>query len=93
MRFEYNNNLLCESRNMNVPKIDMTATGQRIRLLCAERCIRAEEIKDALNLSSTYIVLRWQRGQSIPDIQHLVGLAALLNVSLDDIICCKEVVA
>lgn len=93
MRYENSSSPFCWGGSMKLPEIDVAATGQRICQLCAERCISAEEIRDALRLSSIYVVIKWQLGQSVPDIHHLVRLAAYLNVPIDDIICCREVVA
>lgn len=69
-----------------MPGIDMTATGQRIRQM---RCASGMTIKDVQNACggiSATAVCKWQNGQAVPAIDHLVILAAIWKVRIDDLI-------
>lgn len=71
--------------------VDAEATGQRIRVLMAERNITVLDIKKRLNLSVSYGVYKWLYGMSLPKIDHLVVLADMFGVTMDDIVVTKRI--
>jgi transcriptional regulator with XRE-family HTH domain len=71
--------------------VDAEATGQRIRVLMAERNITVLDIKKRLNLSVPYGVYKWLYGMSLPKIDHLVILADMFGVTMDDIVVTKRI--
>ena len=71
--------------------VDAEATGQRIRVLMAERNITVLDIQKKLNLSVSYSVYKWLYGMSLPKIDHLVILADMFGVTMDDIVVTKRI--
>ena len=71
--------------------VDAEATGQRIRMLMVERNITVLDIKKRLNLSVSYGVYKWLYGMSLPKIDHLVVLADMFGVTMDDIVVTKRI--
>ena len=73
-----------------IPVIDMTATGQNIIRLRKQAGVSVRMIQDALGFSTPQAVYKWQNGTAMPTIDNLVALAAILNVTIDKIIVCRE---
>ena len=71
--------------------VDAEATGQRIRALMVERNITVSDIQKRLNLSVSYGVYKWLYGMSLPKIDHLVILADMFGVTMDDIVVTKRI--
>lgn len=66
--------------------IDVPATGERIAELMALNKISSSEIADVMGFTSATAVNRWKKGASCPSIDHLVMLASLFGVKVDDVI-------
>lgn len=71
--------------------VDAEATGQRIRVLMVERNITVSDIQKRLNLSVSYGVYKWLYGMNLPKIDHLVILADMFGVTMDDIVVTKRI--
>ena len=56
-----------------------------------ERNITVSDIQKRLNLSVSYGVYKWLYGMSLPKIDHLVILADMFGVTMDDIIVAKRI--
>ena len=69
-----------------LPTVDMKATGTQINTLRKRAGLSVKDIQANLGLGSTQAIYKWMAGQSLPSIDNLVILSALLHVSLDDII-------
>ena len=70
---------------MKLRQINIVKTGERIQQLRKERGLTVRQITDALGLiPQTYY--KWARGDSIPSIDSLIGLADIFRVKVDDII-------
>ena len=70
---------------MNIPTIDMVKTGANITTLRKKSGVTVKNIEDTLGVSKTAIC-KWQRGETMPSIDNLVGLAAMLGVTLNEIV-------
>ena len=68
--------------------IDKGLTCMRIRELCYEKNITVQMICDYMNLSKQ-TVYSWLSGKKIPSLDHLIELADILNVSVDDLLVTK----
>lgn len=71
--------------------VDVEGTGKRIKALMVERNISAIDIQKRLNLSVPYGVYKWLYGMSLPKIDHLVILADMFGVTMDDIVATKRI--
>lgn len=71
---------------MNIPTINLTATGQNINRKRLEAGIEVKDIQEACGFSSPNAVYKWIHGQNLPTIDNIIILASLLNVSINDIL-------
>lgn len=71
---------------MNLPSIDMTATGQNIRRLRRQAGLSVKDLQDIFGFATPQAIYKWQQGTALPAIDNLVALAAILRVSLDEIL-------
>ena len=69
-----------------IPVIDMTKTGQNIVILRKRTGLSVRDLQDAFGFGTPQAIYKWQQGLALPTIDNLVALAALLGVTIDDII-------
>ena len=69
-----------------IPAIDMAKTGQNIVVLRKQAGLSVKDLQDAFGFATPQAIYKWQQGLALPTIDNLVVLAALLGVSIDDII-------
>lgn len=68
------------------PSIDMVKFGAKLKEVCDERKVTANDLKEYLNLSSIQAVYLWFRGQRLPNIDNLYAISRFLGVRMDDLI-------
>ncbi len=73
---------------MNKPfrVIDPIATGANIIRLRKERGLTVRDLQTYFGFEEPQAIYKWQRGQSLPTVDNLYALGALLEVPLDDIL-------
>ena len=71
---------------MKVPVIDLTATGQNIKNLRVAAGISVRDLQMILGFTNPQAIYKWQNGDSLPSIDNLVILAAVLGVTVDEIL-------
>ena len=71
---------------MNLPTIDMTATGQNIRRLRKTAGLSVKDLQDIFGFATPQAIYKWQQGVALPTIDNLVVLAAVLKTRLDEIL-------
>ena len=71
---------------ITIPAIDMAKTGQNIVVLRKQAGLSVKDLQDAFGFATPQAIYKWQQGLALPTIDNLVVLAALLGVSIDDII-------
>ena len=73
---------------MNKPfrVIDPVATGANIVRLRKERGLTVRDLQAYFGFEEPQAVYKWQRGQSLPTVDNLYALSALLEVSMDEIL-------
>ena len=69
-----------------IPVIDMTKTRQNIVILRKRAGLSVRDLQDAFGFGTPQAIYKWQQGLALPTIDNLVALAALLGVTIDDII-------
>ena len=69
-----------------IPVIDMTKTGQNIIILRKKAGLSVKDLQDAFGFGTPQAIYKWQQGLALPTIDNLVVLAALLGVTIDDIL-------
>lgn len=69
-----------------IPAIDMAKTGQNIVMLRKRAGLTVRDLQDAFGFGTPQAIYKWQQGLALPTIDNLVVLAALLGVTIDDIL-------
>lgn len=73
-----------------MPIIDMTRTGQNIMILRKKAGLTVKDLQDAFGFGTPQAIYKWQQGIALPTIDNLVALAALLGVTINEIIVTDE---
>ena len=73
-------------RRIPYPVIDMKKTGENIRKIREEQNISVIEIQNFLGISNPQAIYQWQRGISLPSVDHLCALSHLFDVPMNDIL-------
>ena len=71
---------------MNIPTIDPVLTGANIKKLRKAAGLSVHDLQLAFGFNSPQAIYKWQNGTSLPTVDNLIVLAALLNVRIDDIL-------
>ena len=69
-----------------IPVVDLTATGMNIERLRKQSGLSVKNLQDIFGFSTPQAIYKWQRGTAMPTLDNLVALAAIFDVTLDDII-------
>ena len=69
-----------------IPSIDMAATGMNIVRLRRAAGVSVQDIQRVMGFSTPQAIYKWQRGAAMPTLDNLVVLAAMLGVTMDEII-------
>ena len=69
-----------------IPAIDMAKTGQNIVMLRKRAGLTVRDLQDAFGFGTPQAIYKWQQGLALSTIDNLVVLAALLGVTIDDIL-------
>ena len=68
------------------PVIDPFATGNNIRRLRMERGMSVRELQAYFGFEQPQAIYKWQQGTSLPSVDNLYALGALLEVPMDEIL-------
>ena len=71
---------------MEFPIIDVAKTGENILRLRSDRNISVKEIQQYLGLDDPQAIYQWQRGISLPTVDHLCALSVLFGVTMNEIL-------
>ena len=71
---------------MNFPVINTVATGQNINRMRIEAGMTVRNMQDVFGFTTPQAIYKWIHGTSLPTIDNLVILAAILGVTMDDIV-------
>ena len=68
------------------PVIDLRATGANILRLRKERGLTVRDLQAYFGFEAPQAIYRWQSGVSLPTVDNLYALSALLGVRMDEIL-------
>ena len=71
---------------MTIPASDMVATGRNIMKLRKAAGLSVREIQNIFGFTTPQAIYKWQHGTAMPTIDNLVVLAAVLDVTIDEIL-------
>ena len=69
-----------------IPVINMTATGKNIAALRVRAGLSVRDVQEIFGFATPQAIYKWQNGTAMPTIDNLVILAAIFNVTIDEII-------
>ena len=69
-----------------MPTIDMVATGRNIVRLREAAGMTVRDIQDIFGFATPQAVYKWQHGTAMPTIDNLVVIAAVFEVTVDQIL-------
>lgn len=69
-----------------IPTINMAATGENIKKLIENSNFTVKELQMIFGFAAPQAIYKWQRGETMPTVDNLVALAAVLGVTMDEII-------
>lgn len=69
-----------------IPTIDMAQTGANIMKLRKDAGLSVRDLQMAFGFNSPQAIYKWQSGAALPTVDNLIGLAALLQVDIGDIL-------
>ena len=75
---------------MDIPTIDMAATGKNIAALRAAAGLTVRDLQDIFGFTTPQAIYKWQHGTALPTLDNLVVLAAIFDVTMDDIIIVND---
>lgn len=68
------------------PRIDMKATGRRIQALRERQGLSVRELQKLLGFDQPQAIYKWQRGESLPTVDHLLMLSRIFGLPMQDIL-------
>ena len=75
---------------VRIPVIDLIATGKNIKRIRETSGISVRDIQNVLGFTNPQAIYKWQKGECLPTIDNLVILAAVLGVTIDEILVTDE---
>ena len=73
-----------------IPVIDMTATGMNITRLRKNAGMTVRDLQEIFGFSTPQALYKWQRGEAMPTLDNMIVLAAVFNVTVDEILVLQE---
>ena len=71
---------------MNIPTIDLALTGANIVNLRKAAGLTVHDLQVIFGFHSPQAIYKWQNGTALPSVDHLIVLAAVLQVRMDEIL-------
>ena len=68
------------------PVIDLVATGENIVRLRKARGLSVRDLQAWFGFEEPQAIYKWQKGKSLPTVDNLYALGALLDVPLEEIL-------
>ena len=68
------------------PVIDPVATGANIVRLRIQRGLSVRDLQAYFGFEEPQAIYKWQKGKSLPSVDNLYALGALLEVPMDEIL-------
>ena len=75
---------------MRMPFINTVATGRNIDRLRVEAGLAVRDMQMVFGFATPQAIYKWIHGTSLPTIDNMVILAAMLDVTLDEIVVVED---
>lgn len=73
-----------------IPTIDIVATGQNINALRIKANMSVKDMQQIFGFTTPQAIYKWLHGTNLPTIDNMVILAAMFNVTVDEIIAIER---
>ena len=73
-----------------LPVINMTATGMNIARLRKNAGMTVRDLQAIFGFANPQAIYKWQRGEAMPTLDNMIVLAAVFNVTVDEILVLQE---
>lgn len=73
------------------PVIDLQATGIKIKKLRKASGYSVRDLQDIFGFEYPQAVYAWEQGKNVPTVDNLLVLAKLFQVSIEEIVCVRNV--
>ena len=73
-----------------MPVINMTATGLNIARLRKNAGMTVRDLQAVFGFANPQAIYKWQRGETMPTLDNMIVLAAVFNVTVDEILVLQE---
>lgn len=73
----------------NLMTIDMIKTGQRITSAREKAGLSVRDLQASIGLSEPTAIYKWQRGECLPRLDHLIILSAICGVPIGELIAVR----
>ncbi len=70
------------------PVIDLAATGENIRRLRQQQGLSVRDLQAFFGFEEPRAIYKWQSGQTLPSVDNLYALSAVLQVPMERILVC-----
>lgn len=68
------------------PTINLIKTGENILALRRQRGLSVRALQQMLGFATPQAIYKWQQGITLPSVDNLVALSAILDVPIDQIL-------
>ena len=73
-----------------MPTIDVVATGNNISRLREQAGMSVRDLQIIFGFATPQAIYKWQKGISMPTVDNLIVLSAVLKVTIEDIVVLNE---
>ena len=73
-----------------LPVINMTATGMNIARLRKNAGMTVRDLQAVFGFANPQAIYKWQRGETMPTLDNMIVIAAVFNVTVDEILVLEE---
>ena len=70
----------------HIPTIDMVKTGQNIFDLRKKSGLSVKDLQEIFGFTTPQAIYKWQQGTAMPSLDHLVILASVFRVKMEEIL-------
>lgn len=74
---------------MKMMVVDPAGTGENLVRLRKDAKLKVRDLQAILGFASPQAIYKWQKGEALPSVDHLVILAGALEVPVDHILATK----
>lgn len=71
---------------MNIPTINMEATGKNIVMLRKSKGLTVRQIQETLGFEQPQAIYKWQWGHTLPSVDNLIILSFIFGTTIDNIL-------